>query len=172
MGEGSNAWVISGKHTASGSPLLVGDPHLDNSLPTTWYQLKASYRHNNKEVELAGVALVGTPACYGKSLYSAVAITTIYSDTQDLYRETVKGEYYMVDNLWRDLGKRQETILVKTSSGVEKVKHTVRMTHRGPIISYIVSALGTFDLREETLSVSWAGYTKDHKTVLELSRLH
>lgn len=43
-GEGSNAWVISGKHTESGKPIIGGDPHLDNSLPSQWYQLKATYQ--------------------------------------------------------------------------------------------------------------------------------
>lgn len=87
MGEGSNAWVISGNHTASGKPLLVGDPHLDNSLPTTWYQFKASYTNNNEnKVRFAGVSLTGTPICYGKSDYLSVGVTTIYTDTQDLYK--------------------------------------------------------------------------------------
>jgi penicillin G amidase len=42
--EGSNAWVVSGKHTESGKPLLVGDPHLDNTLPSHWYPLRATYK--------------------------------------------------------------------------------------------------------------------------------
>ncbi len=34
---GSNAWVISGSHTASGKPLLSNDMHLEYSLPGIWY---------------------------------------------------------------------------------------------------------------------------------------
>ena len=32
----SNNWVISGKHTASGKPLLANDPHLSTGLPSFW----------------------------------------------------------------------------------------------------------------------------------------
>jgi penicillin G amidase len=148
---------------------MVGDPHLDNSLPSSWYQFKASYKNKGKQIEFAGVTLAGTPAVYGQSAYASVAITTIYTDTQDLYREKIKDDYYMVDNLWRDLSKLQETILVKTSNGIQKINHTVRMTHRGPILSYYVSGLGTLDLTEETLSVSWTGYTQGHSSLIGLT---
>jgi len=32
----SNNWVIHGKHTASGRPLLASDPHLGTSIPSIW----------------------------------------------------------------------------------------------------------------------------------------
>jgi len=35
-GKGSNGWVISGKHTKSGKPLLANDPHLENKTPSLW----------------------------------------------------------------------------------------------------------------------------------------
>lgn len=30
---GSNSWVISGNHTASGKPILCNDPHIPNVIP-------------------------------------------------------------------------------------------------------------------------------------------
>ncbi|HEX8337381.1 MAG TPA: penicillin acylase family protein, partial [Pyrinomonadaceae bacterium] len=33
----SNNWVVSGKRTASGKPLLANDPHLPASAPSIWY---------------------------------------------------------------------------------------------------------------------------------------
>src|SRR5690606_31296560 len=36
--EGSNAWAVSGNRTASGKPLLAGDPHIRFSLPAVWYE--------------------------------------------------------------------------------------------------------------------------------------
>ena len=32
----SNNWVISGKLTESGQPLLAGDPHLSAAIPSVW----------------------------------------------------------------------------------------------------------------------------------------
>src|SRR6185436_12155470 len=36
--QASNNWVVSGKHTASGKPLLANDPHIPASAPNIWYQ--------------------------------------------------------------------------------------------------------------------------------------
>ena len=32
----SNNWVISGKHTSTGNPILSADPHLDTGIPAFW----------------------------------------------------------------------------------------------------------------------------------------
>src|SRR5262249_47573335 len=37
---GSNAWVLSGAHTARGKPILANDPHLGFNIPGTWYPLR------------------------------------------------------------------------------------------------------------------------------------
>ena len=34
---GSNNWVVAGKHTASGKPLLSNDMHLSLTVPNIWY---------------------------------------------------------------------------------------------------------------------------------------
>lgn len=34
---GSNNWVASGQHTATGKPLLASDPHLELTTPSPWY---------------------------------------------------------------------------------------------------------------------------------------
>lgn len=36
--EGSNAWVVAGSRTASGKPLLAGDPHIRFAAPAVWYR--------------------------------------------------------------------------------------------------------------------------------------
>ena len=36
--QASNNWVVSGKRTASGKPLLANDPHIPASAPGIWYQ--------------------------------------------------------------------------------------------------------------------------------------
>ena len=36
----SNNWVVSGRRTASGKPILASDPHLEgNRLPSVWYEI-------------------------------------------------------------------------------------------------------------------------------------
>ena len=54
-GMGSNGWVVSGKHTATGAPLLANDPHLVLSNPSIWYQcaMRVSPPPSSKERALA-----------------------------------------------------------------------------------------------------------------------
>ncbi len=54
---GSNDWVISGAHTASGKPLLSNDMHLENQIPNVWYEAQLEAPNFN----VAGVTLPGIP---------------------------------------------------------------------------------------------------------------
>jgi penicillin amidase len=81
--------VISGKHTASGQPLLVHDPQLENVMPSQWYQINAFYKQRGKTYSISGISCSGIPFVVGKTNYAAVGMTTIYTDNQDLYREKV-----------------------------------------------------------------------------------
>ncbi|MCZ7391597.1 penicillin acylase family protein, partial [Klebsiella pneumoniae] len=40
--EGSNAWAVSGPRTSSGKPMLAGDPHINFSVPSVWYEAHLS----------------------------------------------------------------------------------------------------------------------------------
>src|SRR5437660_11168511 len=55
--QASNNWVVSGKRTASGKPLLANDPHNLAAAPGIWYQteLVAPGLH------VAGVTFPGAP---------------------------------------------------------------------------------------------------------------
>lgn len=81
---GSNAWAISGAHTASGRPILSSDPHLSYTLPSTWYMvhLKAP------GLDVSGVSLPGIPAVIiGHNDRIAWGATNLQFDVQDLYIE-------------------------------------------------------------------------------------
>lgn len=132
--EGSNAWVISGQRTASGKPLLAGDPHISFSTPAIWYEahLKAPgfelYGHHNA---LNPMALLGHNHQFGWSL------TMFQNDDVDLVAETLNPanpQQVWHRGQWVDLQIRQETILVK---GHTPVTHTVRHSPNGPLINEV-----------------------------------
>lgn len=86
---GSNAWAVSGAHTASGKAMLANDPHLEFSLPSTWYMvhLKAG------DLDVAGASLPGVPAVIiGHNRNIAWGMTNLEFDMQDLYREQVDAQ--------------------------------------------------------------------------------
>src|SRR5581483_2314630 len=57
LAAGSNDWVVSGAHTASGKPLLSNDMHLPHRMPNLWYV--AHLKSGNFDV--VGITLPGTP---------------------------------------------------------------------------------------------------------------
>ncbi|MEN9374773.1 MAG: hypothetical protein RIR79_2325, partial [Pseudomonadota bacterium] len=71
MMEGSNAWVVSGQRSASGKPLLAGDPHIAFSTPAIWYEAHIStpdYQLYGHYQPLNPMALLGHNSEFGWSL--------------------------------------------------------------------------------------------------------
>ena len=83
---GSNAWVVSGKLTASGKPILANDPHLEWSIPATWYQVHLEA----PGLDVTGVSLPGVPAVIiGHNRRIAWGVTNLGFDVQDLCVEKI-----------------------------------------------------------------------------------
>src|SRR5579864_1925857 len=57
LAAGSNDWVVSGAHTASGKPLLSNDMHLPHRMPNLWYEAHLK----SGKFDVAGITLPGTP---------------------------------------------------------------------------------------------------------------
>ena len=82
----SNAWVISGKHTKSGLPLLASDPHLKSTIPSTWVLNSIVYGDNY----VIGASFLGIPnVAYGRTKHIAWGHTTPYHDGVDLWVEEI-----------------------------------------------------------------------------------
>jgi len=130
---GSNNWVIAGKHTASGKPLLSNDMHLGLSVPNVWFMadLKAPGLHS------AGVTLPGVPLVIaGHNEHVAWGFTALYADVQDLYVEKLdgKGNYVGPHGDWLPLAHSPETIKVRFG---KEIKLDVQLTAHGPLLNPI-----------------------------------
>ncbi|HLS78972.1 MAG TPA: penicillin acylase family protein [Nocardia sp.] len=82
---GSNAWGVAAAHTATGSPLIAGDPHRFLELPGIYQQVHLAA----PEFDIAGFAFAGVPAVPHFAHAGPVAwgITNAMGDYQDLYFE-------------------------------------------------------------------------------------
>src|SRR5271165_5654697 len=81
---GSNAWALSGKHTAGGKPILANDPHLEWGIPSSWYQVHLQA----PGLDVTGVSLPGVPSVIiGHNQRIAWGVTNLGFDVQDLYLE-------------------------------------------------------------------------------------
>ena len=110
----SNNWVVHGDHTETGMPLLASDPHLGNTLPSSWLLYHLKWTNSDRVVSgpmLAGVPLVAG----GRTNHMAYGMTTSRVDTADLWQEKLDDSEtkYLVDGEWRDLEVRTEIIKIK-----------------------------------------------------------
>ena len=126
----SNEWAVDGRHTATGAPLLAGDPHLAFGFPSIWYLARIDTPDNT----LAGATAPGIPGLViGRNKLIAWTFTTTGADVQDVFIETPVGtDAYQTPDGPKRFSVRQERIKVR---GQPDEVLTVRSTRHGPVIS-------------------------------------
>ncbi len=131
QGLGSNNWVVSGAHTATGKPLLANDTHLELSIPPIWYEMHLTAPGWN----VKGFTLPGAPMIIiGHNDRIAWGFTNNQADVQDLYIETfnpASPDEYRVKGAWTKAQVIDETIHVKGQPD-EHLK--VIVTRHGPVV--------------------------------------
>lgn len=152
---GSNSWVVSGKHTSSGKPIVANDPHLSNSTPSVWYlaNLKGS------DLDVQGATFPGLPfVVIGRNKYISWGMTNMLADTQDIFIErlnTLNKDQYEVDGKWLDMDIEYEKIEIKKDflrRQPEPFNLKIRRTIHGPIISDVSSVMP-----DSAYSLRWTG---------------
>ncbi|GAA3979454.1 MULTISPECIES: penicillin acylase family protein [Streptomyces] len=134
-GIGSNSWVVAGKYTITGKPLLANDPHLSASLPSVWYQMGLHCRtvSSKCQYDVSGYTFAGMPGVIiGHNQDIAWGMTNSGVDVTDLYLEKLSGDGYLYDGKVKPFTTREETIKV---AGGESKKIVVRETNNGPLLS-------------------------------------
>jgi penicillin amidase len=127
---GSNAWAISGGHTASGKPILSNDPHLLWSLPSTWY----SVRIQAPDLRVAGVSLPGIPGVIiGHNDDIAWGVTNLGYDVQDLYQEHIDTQTLRYEFQGQQLPLQIERELLKIR-GQRPETLDLLVTRHGPVL--------------------------------------
>jgi penicillin amidase len=127
---GSNAWTVAGTHAASGKPILANDPHLDFSLPSTWYMVHLTAPGLN----VSGVSLPGLPCIIiGHNDRIAWGVTNLQFDVQDMYREQInlQSGQYLFRGKMEQARLENDVIAVK---GEKPVPLRTWVTRHGPVI--------------------------------------
>lgn len=135
----SDAWAVDGAHSATGAPLLAGDPHLGLGMPGLWYLARIELADGRT---LTGATAPGVPfLVLGQNGQVAWSFTTTGADTQDLFVETVLpgGETYATPDGPRPFQVREERIAVR---GQPDEVITVRETRHGPVVSDVTDPKG------------------------------
>jgi len=128
---GSNNFVVSGAHTASGKPMLANDTHLQLSTPALWYIVHLTAPGLNVE----GFALPGAPlVIIGHNERIAWGFTNSNADVEDLYIEKFSDTNpleYSANGTMLTAQVRHEVIRVR---GKPDVTLDVVLTRHGPIV--------------------------------------
>ncbi len=128
---GSNNWVVGGKLTMTGYPILMNDPHRVQQAPSLryWVHLNAPGWNviGGGEPSLPGISI-------GHNEFGAWGLTIFGTDSEDLYVYDINPAnplQYKYNNGWETMKEVQETIPVK-GQAAEKV--TLKYTRHGPIV--------------------------------------
>ena len=118
---GSNSWALDGSRTASGLPLVAGDPHRFLEVPGVYAECHLAC----DDFDAIGLAFVGVPGLphFGHSAHVAWCVTNANGDYQDLYVEDPVA--------CADMPTRDEVVEVRGADPVHLECHT---TPRGPVV--------------------------------------
>ncbi len=165
---GSNDWVVSGAHTASGQPLVANDMHLNLGIPDIWYEaglhadLVATGAVGDR-LDVVGFTLPGVPfVIVGRNAHVAWGVTNLGADVEDLRVEHLRGtgentEYQRPDQSWLPVNHRPERIKVRGGRDVTlDVLTTMHTVGNKEMETPIISPLYRSERR--ALSLAWTAY--------------
>ncbi|TAN13003.1 MAG: penicillin acylase family protein [Chitinophagaceae bacterium] len=128
---GSNNWVVNGKKTRSGAPILCNDPHLGLNLPSLWFEVQI----HTPDMDVYGASLPGAPGVIiGFNNYIAWGLTNAQRDVSDYYAIRFKDasmKQYWYDSSWKNAAVKIEKINIR---GHKTFYDTVAYTVFGPVM--------------------------------------
>ena len=163
-GLGSNNWVVNGKWTESGRPMLANDPHLPPLFPTLWYENHLSGGRYN----VSGFTTPGVPGIIiGHNEHIAWGVTNAFPDIQDLFVERFHPDdpdLYEAPDGWKRAEVREEVIQIRGQR--RPLVERVRYTRHGPVISDLLPT----DSR--ALALRWTSHDENNhlRAVLGICR--
>jgi len=153
--EGSNNWVVAGRRTDTGRPLLANDPHRQLGVPSLRYVV---------QLEAPGLSLIGAgePALpgitFGHNAEAAFGITIFGIDQEDLYVYALNPadpDQYRYGAGWERMTVVHEQIPVK---GEAPRDVELRFTRHGPVIDFDPAHSRAFALRTVWAQPGASGY--------------
>lgn len=170
----ASAWVLPGRHTASGAPILVAELSVRPTAPSLLYEAHV----RSGELDAAGVTIPGLPVFWaGRNPDVSWAAAPLPVVTVDLFKETLRrgeapspgvvsaatgddpgtrsGVLYQNGSRWVPVEERYEEIGVRgNGAGEARVERLrVRETRHGPLINSLLVG----DTSHEPLSLAWTG---------------
>ncbi len=109
----SNAIVVSGAHTTTGYPILLGGPQVGYAIPSFFFEVGL---HLPTSGAVGVIPPAGPSVVIGRTDHFAYTITSGISDQIDTYLEVLNpanARQYLFDGAYRDMECRTETFTVR-----------------------------------------------------------
>ncbi|TYL55024.1 penicillin acylase family protein [Nocardioides sp. BGMRC 2183] len=138
---GSNAVAVGGSRTASGLPMIAGDPHRVLEAPGCYAQVRLTCTDATDPFDVVGLTFPGVPGVqhFGHTGDVAWGVTNAVADAEDLYLEELCREGDAVlcrgPQGWQPVAARGTRIAVRRGNGsLDTVDVEVLVTERGPVV--------------------------------------
>jgi penicillin G amidase len=148
---GSNDWVVAGRRSRSGKPLLASDPHMPYQWASAFYEVGL----HGGSFDAVGAGFVGLPGlAFGRNRDLAWGFTNNICSLRDLYQERpMDGEHHVFEHDGRAEPATVELVTVAVRDGSDAAFPVIR-TRNGPLVDDILppEARGT-----GPVSMRWLG---------------
>lgn len=128
---GSNNWAVAGSRSATGRPVIAGDPHRQHSVPPLRYLVHLK----TPEFNVIGTGEPVAPGlCMGHNGTCAFTATIFGSDQEDIYVYETNPENpdeYRYEGGWEAMEVVPERFEIR---GQDTETHELRFTRHGPVL--------------------------------------
>ena len=161
---GSNNWAVTGAHSATGGPLMAGDPHLPPSMPGITYQV-GLYLGDRF---CRGATIPGLPGVtMGQNNDVTWSFTNVMADVMDLFIERIDGGEYEFEGERRPLEVIKEEIAVKGRARPDRL--IVCRTQHGPVVNEALCADVSEPLALRFSALDFPGISRANFAVLDFT---
>jgi penicillin amidase len=131
-GGGSNNWAVGPAHSATGRPVLAGDPHRVFEIPNMY----AQHHLACDSFDMIGLTVPGVPGFphFGHNADVAYCVTHAFMDIHDLFLERFDptGTKALYRDEWEPVSIRRDSLSVR---GGEARHFDIVETRHGPVIA-------------------------------------
>ena len=132
-GGGSNNWALAPSRTATGRPILAGDPHRAFELPGMYAQMHLGC----DQFDAIGLTIPGVPAFphFAHNAHVAWCVTHAFADIHDLYVEQfdrADPSWYLHKGDWLQAATTTEDVKVR---GADSDPVQIVETIHGPVVA-------------------------------------
>ncbi|MFC0281555.1 penicillin acylase family protein [Falsigemmobacter intermedius] len=128
---GSNNWAVAGSRTATGRPVIAGDPHRQHAVPALRYLVHLT----TPEFNVIGTGEPAAPGiCMGHNGTCAFTATIFGSDQEDIYVYQTNPEaprQYRFADTWEEMEVVPEVFEIR---GHAAETHELLFTRHGPVL--------------------------------------